>query len=177
MKVHCIVVGSLASNCYLIEKNHEYLLVDPGDDIDLVMKFIHHKNIIGILVTHHHLDHGGALSYLVNKLHYPVYQYNSLKEGNMKIGNFDIEVIFVPGHTEDSVCYYFKNEKVMFTGDFLFKESIGRCDFLDSSVTKMYHSLKKISRYDDATIIYPGHGDSSSIGYEKVNNMYLREVL
>ena len=171
-----MVVGPLASNCYLLESHNQCLLIDPGEDIDKVIKFIDHKNIIGILVTHHHYDHIGSLSYLIDKFHYPVYQYDCLKEGLIKIGNFDIEVIFVPGHTKDSVCYYFRSEKVMFTGDFLFKESIGRYDFEDSSIIEMYHSLKKIVKYDLDIIIYPGHGDSSSIGYEKLNNPYLKEV-
>ena len=92
MKVEYIKTGFLGENCYLISKNNCYLLVDPGEDLDEILKFIDGKNVIGILVTHHHMDHVFSLDSLVDKYHYPVYRFDNLKEGNIKIGCFDIEI-------------------------------------------------------------------------------------
>ena len=154
MNVDSIELGYLRENCYLLEKDGEYLLVDPGEDISKILDFIRGKNIIGILVTHHHFD--------------------NLKEGIKIIGNFNMEVIFTPGHTKDSVCYYFRNEKIMITGDFLFAGTVGRWDLDDGNEGEMYNSIEKIKKYDDDIIIFPGHGDSSVLGNEKKYNPYFR---
>ena len=172
MKVDCIKLGYLEENCYLLEKDGEYLLVDPGEDINKILSFIKGKNIIGILVTHNHFDHIDSLEELVSKYHYPVYNYSNLREGKKKIGVFDVDIIFTPGHTKDSVCYYFRDDKIMVTGDFLFKGTVGRCDLEGGDINEMYHSIDKIKRYDDDIIIYPGHGEESVLGDEKKYNPY-----
>lgn len=64
----------------------------------------------------------------------------------------------------------------MFTGDFLFKESIGRCDLPTGSLNEMKESLEKIKNYSDEISLYPGHGENSNLGYEKETNPYLKEV-
>ena len=60
----------------------------------------------------------------------------------------------------------------MFSGDFIFKESVGRCDLPGGNIGDMIKSINKIKEYDDDIVIYPGHGDSTTIGYEKNNNIY-----
>jgi glyoxylase-like metal-dependent hydrolase (beta-lactamase superfamily II) len=172
MKIEKIVIGAYQENCYLLETNNKYLLVDPGEGLDKILEFINGKDIVGILITHGHNDHIASLDEIVNKFNYPVYRYDNLKEGRLVIGPFNIEVIFVSGHTPDSVCYYFRGEKVMMTGDFLFKESIGRCDLEGGNFTIMKESINKIKKYDDDITIYPGHGDKSTLGYEKKYNYY-----
>ena len=112
---------------------------------------------------------------LKSKYQIPVFDYTNLKEGKMLLNVFDFEVIFTPGHTDDSVTYYFKEDDVMFTGDFIFKESIGRTDLETGDDLKMKMSLKKIKTYPDTTKIYPGHGMSSTLEYEKQKNIYLSE--
>jgi len=89
-------------------------------------------------------------------------------ENSLKIENFKLKIIYTPGHTPGSCCYYFKEENVVFTGDTLFKEGIGRTDLSYSSQDDLKKSLKKIFKLPEETIIYPGHGDSSYIGQEKV---------
>ena len=74
----------------------------------------------------------------------------------------------------DSITFYFRNDKIMFTGDFLFKETIGRFDLVGSDYNKMLDSIFKIKKYDDDIVIYPGHGNSSILGYEKKNNPYFK---
>ena len=105
--------------------------------------------------------------------HAPDKQLNHLGlEENTKSGYFDYEVILTPGHTSDSKCFYFKCEKALFSGDFLFYHTIGRTDLPSGSDIDMIKSLEKISKYPDDIIIYPGHGPKSTLGREKNNFKY-----
>lgn len=172
MKIECIKVGYLRCNCYLVSKGDCCLLIDPGDDLELILKFIDKKNVVGILVTHSHFDHVASVSDLVLEYGYPVYDLNNLCEGVNNISEFSFEVIKTFGHTMDSICFYFRDEKVMFTGDFLFNGTIGRCDLVESDYGVMLESIEKIKGYDDDIVIYPGHGKKTVLGDEKVNNPY-----
>ena len=64
----------------------------------------------------------------------------------------------------------------MFCGDFIFKDTIGRCDFANSSISDMKNSIEKIKTYDEDIIIYPGHGPKTTLGYEKENNYYFNNI-
>ena len=158
MKIKRIVVGFLGENCYILEKNKNAIIVDPGDEALKIESELKDINVVGILLTHNHFDHIGALSYFENKYH--------LKH-NDKIKFFNYEIIETPGHSKDSLTFYFPEEKIMLTGDFLFKGTIGRMDFPGGSITDMKKSLEKISTYPDDIIIYPGHGEKSVLGIEK----------
>lgn len=173
MNIKTIVVGYLQTNCYILEKNDTCIIIDPGDEIDKICKSITCKPIC-ILVTHRHFDHIGALNELSKKYSIPIYDYNSLKEGNIRIGDYIFKVIFTPGHTFDSVTYYFYEDNVMFTGDFIFKDTIGRTDFDTSNILEMKKSIQKIKDYNDNIKILPGHGISTYLEYEKQNNIYLK---
>lgn len=170
MKVKRIVTGYLEENCYLVEIDNKVLIIDPGDEAYKIKNEIGNKKVIGIIITHHHFDHIGALCEIEQ-------EYN-LKElvldsGKKQIEEFKFEVINTPGHTKDSKSYYFYENKILFTGDFLFKESIGRTDMEGGSFSDMKNSLNKIKELDSDVVIYPGHGDSSTLMYEINNNMYL----
>lgn len=173
MKVTVKPVGELQCNCYLIEKNKDALLIDPGSDIDTILSLIKNKKIKGILITHNHFDHIGCVETLVKKYNYKVYDYNNLDEGIKNIGPFSFEVIYTKGHTMDSITYYFYKEKIMFTGDFLFYDTIGRYDFEESNPTEMKKSIEKIKQYDKDIIIYPGHGRNTTLERELLYNPYL----
>ena len=158
MKIKQIVVGDLEENCYVIQKNGYAIIIDPGEEAEKIEKEIEGCSLVGILLTHHHFDHVGALCYFEQKYH--------LKH-NTKIEEFFYEVIPTPGHSKDSVTFYFPQDKVMFTGDFLFQGTIGRMDFEGGSQEDMFHSLQKIKKYPDEITIYPGHGPKSNLGQEK----------
>ena len=172
MQVNYIKVGFLKCNCYLLEKDDNYLLIDPGDDLEKIKEFIKDKNIVGILLTQSHFDHVASVRELVEEYNYKVYDLNNLDEGENKIENFSFELIKTFGHTMDSVTYYFKEEKLMFTGDFLFRNTIGRCDLAESNYDVMLDSIDKIKKYPDDIIVYPGHGIKTKLGFEKKNNPY-----
>jgi glyoxylase-like metal-dependent hydrolase (beta-lactamase superfamily II) len=97
----------------------------------------------------------------------PVQTTKHLKPGKQKIGNYSFEVIHTPGHTPGSCCLYFKEDNVLFTGDLLFKEGIGRYDFSYSDKDDLVKSLKTILKLPEDTIVYSGHGEETTIGDEK----------
>lgn len=173
MIVKRIITGNLEENCYIIETDNECIIVDPGADYEKIKEKIV-KNIVGIFITHRHNDHIGALEKLESDYDYkiPIYEHKNLKESKYSVSSFNFEVIYTKGHSKDSITFYFPNEKVMFTGDFLFKDTIGRCDMPDGSVKQMNESIEKIKKYPSDIVIYPGHGDKTTLKYEKDNNYY-----
>lgn len=167
-----VIVGLLSENCYIVEKNNKCIVIDPGDEPNKIINQIS-CDVVAIFVTHSHPDHIGALEELKNKYNVPVYKYDNLNEGTFMLEDFKIDVIYTSGHTSDSVTYYFKENEVMFTGDFLFQGSIGRMDLPTGNILEMKKSINKIVKYDNNIKIYPGHGPSTTLGLEKEYNDYL----
>lgn len=170
MKIDIVNVSPYVTNCYFLSKNNDVLVIDPGGDFDKIKPFVNGKNILGALITHGHDDHDSEAFRFEN-----VYDFSNLKEGKNKIGPFEFEVIYTPGHTSDSITIYFEEDKLMFTGDFLFKETVGRMDLPTGSLKDMKNSLIKISKYPNVKI-YPGHGDFTTLDYEKKNNIYFSSL-
>ena len=160
MKIDKVIVGYLQTNCYIISIDDECLVIDPGDEYEKIKEVIGNKKVIGTIITHYHFDHVGCINHFDN-----IYDINNLKKEINKIDKFTFEVIYTPGHTNDSICIYFKDYNIMFVGDFLFKNGIGRTD-LGGNEIDMHNSIEKISKYKKNIIIYPGHGDSSKLGIE-----------
>lgn len=160
MKITTLQVGDLATNCYLLEKNNKVLIIDPGDEFSKIKAEINNKKVVGCLVTHFHFDHIGALE--------EVLSYYDLDVNKVTDPDFVFETIKTPGHTFDSKTFYFKNDQIMFTGDFIFNSSIGRTD-LGGSNKDMLYSLDLIKKYDNDITIYPGHGPATTLGQEKKN--------
>lgn len=171
MKIKKIPVGYLQANCYILTIDNENIIIDPGSDYELIKSNIK-GNLNAILITHNHFDHVGALEKFKNNYNCLVYDFNNLEEGKCTLDKFNFEVIYTPGHTYDSVTYYFYDENIIFTGDFLFKETIGRTDLETGNINEMINSLHKISKYSNVKI-YPGHGEITNLEHEKENNLYL----
>lgn len=171
MKIDIVKVGYLEENCYIVSNNDNCLVIDPGDESNKIIESIGNKKVIAILITHHHFDHIGALEEIKNKYNVEVYDYSNLKEGTNIIDNFKFEVIYNPGHTDDSISFYFKDDNIIFVGDFVFKDTVGRCD-LGGNIIDMKKSITKLKEYNENIIIYPGHGDKTTLNYEKENNPY-----
>lgn len=157
-----------------------------------------------ILLTHGHWDHIGAVEELRQKLGVTVHihgddaamltdsrqnLYAYMGGGRMEgrpadkvfregavfsCGGFDFKVIHTPGHTPGGSCFYSEKAGVLFSGDSLFAEEIGRCDFPGGSLTSLVSSLKeKILPLPEETKVYPGHGPATTVGWERVHNPYL----
>ena len=148
MKIKRLILGSLETNCYILENDN--------------------KKILGVIVTHHHFDHIGALPNFKDK--YKIYDYSNLLDDN-KIGSFKFKRLITKGHTDDSISIYFEKDKVLFSGDFIFKHEIGRCD-LGGNVADMKNSIEYIKKFPKDITIYPGHGEKTTLEDELKNNYY-----
>lgn len=158
---------------------------------------------VAILLTHGHFDHILAVKDIVSAYAIPVYANeeeqevllddafnlsldftgtsfsvdasNYLHDGEtFMLAGFNIEAIATPGHTKGGMCYYFKDEKVVVTGDTLFRGTVGRTDLPTSNMGQIIHSVcEKLKPVIDDAIVLPGHGESSTMGYERKSNPYL----
>lgn len=171
MIIDSVVVGDLAENCYIISKDNKCLILDPGDEANRIIDKVGEKEVLAILITHHHFDHVGALDEIKNKYKVDIYDFNTTEEKEYNIDNFKFTVINNPGHTNDSISFYFKNENTMFVGDFIFRNSIGRCD-LGGNELDMKKSIEKLKEFKEDIILYPGHGEKTNLEYEKVYNPF-----
>ena len=90
----------------------------------------------------------------------------------IKLGEKEIKVIHTPGHTQGGVCYYTDN--ILFSGDTIFREAVGRCDLEGGNFNQLVESIEsKVFTLPDETIIYPGHGKSTNVKWEKEHNRFL----
>ena len=167
MIIDTLVLGPLETNCYILKKGNNCIIIDPADEFNKIKECVGDLKVVGLIITHSHFDHIGALKdveeyYNIEKLTTEEKEYN--------IENFKFEIISSKGHTDDSIIIYFKEEKIMFVGDFIFKDSIGRTD-IGGNIEDMKRSIEMMKRYSNITL-YPGHGDKTTIDYEKENNYY-----
>lgn len=178
MNIEKIRVGKLRCNCYILSNNsNNVLVIDPGDEAEKIFNAIGKRHVSGVIITHHHSDHDAALRNILDKYNTKMYDRYNLCEGFNKIDDFYFEVIYTPGHKEDLITIYFRKEKIMFCGDFIFKNGIGRCDLPGGNVSDMIMSIQKIKKYDKDIILYPGHGIKTTLGYEVNNNSYFNDFV
>ncbi len=160
------------------------------------------KNLKYILLTHGHFDHICGVKPLKDKtgavicIHandsvcltdseksindhsgyttqYPVYPDRLVDEGDiLTLGENKIEVLHTPGHTAGCVCY--KTDEYIFSGDTLFYLSMGRTDLPTGSTKALFRSLERLGKIDGEYTVFPGHGEYTTLSFEKKNNRYLR---
>ncbi len=192
---NCYIVGS--------EETKETAIIDPGAEFKRIDEKIIELGLNPkiIILTHAHGDHIGAVNELVEKYNTKVYIHENdakalsdsdenyskilfrkelsikpdvlLKDGDtIELGELKFDIIHTPGHTVGGICI--KVENIMLTGDTLFNKSIGRTDFTGGSFDEIIDSItNKIFKYDDETIIYPGHNNPTTIGSEKLGNPFV----
>lgn len=169
MEIEICKVGSLETNCYVLKKNDSCLIVDPGNELEKIVKCIGSCKVVGVIITHYHFDHIGALEELVKLKNADVYDFHNFKEGKNIICDFVFDVLRVPGHKEDSICLYFVDEKLMFCGDFIFKDAVGRWDLPGGNFKELQSSIRKILLYSEDLVLYPGHGERTTLKNERKN--------
>ena len=197
-KIEIIKVGPLRTNCYLVMLNEYIYIIDPGDYCDLIINRARrlNKKIKYILLTHNHVDHVNCTNKVAKIFDCPIYLHSidknnfncQLKYFNLYCSNIDnnsvektvdsinddnIEIIHTPGHSMGSVCFYFKDYNVIFSGDLIFYETIGRTDLENSDLNVLIDSIRtKLFVLPDNTKIYPGHGKLTTIMHEKQFNKF-----
>lgn len=164
MNIKTLVLGPLQTNCYILEKNNNYLIIDPADNPKEIEKHIKGK-LEGILITHYHFDHINALPELIKKYNPQIYDYKT-KEENIKLKEFNFKIIPLKGHKEDLVGFLFKDK--LFSGDFIFENTIGRTDLPGGNYKEMQKSILKILNYQNLEI-YPGHNNKTTLQKERDN--------
>ena len=165
------IISCLNDNySYLIheEKTNTVAIIDPSefDPCDELIKK-KYKKLDYILNTHHHYDHVGGNKMLKTKYNSIVLGFDGDKDRipcidkflkdnqNFKIGNLNILVIFIPGHTKGHIAFYLEKEKIVFTGDTLF--SLGCGKIFEGTYKQMFNSLNKLKNLPAATKVYSGH--------------------
>jgi len=104
---------------------------------------------------------------------YPPVDHVFEKNEVIRFGNTQLQIIESPGHSRGSVCFYCQKEHVLFSGDTLFRGSIGRTDLDGGSMMQIIQSLRQIAQLPDETVVYSGHGPQTTIGNELAHNPYM----
>lgn len=195
LKIRRLVTGTLESNGYIVygEGGSNCFIIDPGYEPESYIQQLETLGlkVAGILLTHHHYDHVGAVRDIADKYKCPVYLHKNdcdiygeqvdiplEDEMEISIGNEVIRVIHTPGHTEGSVCYYAGKCKLVFTGDTIFNVDLGRTDLEDGSPEKMIRSVANIiSKWSNDITIYPGHGDPATMEYVRAHNREYLDIV
>ncbi|HIX80693.1 MAG TPA: MBL fold metallo-hydrolase [Candidatus Erysipelatoclostridium merdavium] len=204
MKIKTFVLGVMQTNCYIVSNDENHcMIIDPGAQGKKVAKYLEENELVldAILLTHGHFDHIGAVDYLYDKYHCPIYIHHEDIEmltnprlnlsylekpfslsapvtpasEHMEISGFKICWFHLPGHCPGASMIYLEDENVIFSGDVLFNGSIGRFDFPNSSKYDTLTSIEKIKTFNFDATLYPGHGPSSTLKSELLSNPYLQK--
>ncbi len=186
IRIKTLVVGMVGTNCYLVydHETKRAAVIDPGDGAGQIANMAISLGLKpeAILLTHGHFDHIMAAKDLTDgrkslvagyfREPYTITPDVTVKEGDeLSIAGFTWKVFETPGHTIGSCCYYIEKESVLFSGDTLFAGSYGRIDFPTGSGRQIAESVRRLlSTLPDDTMVYPGHMDTTTIGFEKKYN-------
>lgn len=204
IKVETFCDTFLNANTYLISDDQYAVIIDPANNIKTLNKFVGEKQVVAILLTHGHYDHFKEIEKYIKEynvkcyLHKEAYKkifnvetsyassfgenkvpnikeevFIMLKENQiLQFGQIKINTWFTPGHTNCSVIYFI--DDLMFSGDTLFKNSIGRTDLATGNLVAMRNSLDRIKKLKTNYFVYPGHDESTTLFDELKNNLYLK---
>ncbi|MCI7276488.1 MAG: MBL fold metallo-hydrolase [Cuneatibacter sp.] len=204
MKVTGMTLGMVGTNVWICvnEETKEAFVVDPADGAEQIEAKLAQNQwtLKGILLTHGHFDHIGAVEALRNAYQVPVWAAETEREllsdveANLSgswtgrpirvkadhwlqdldcfmLAGMRIQMILTPGHTAGSCCYYLAEEHVLLSGDTLFAGSCGRTDLPTGSMNAIVRSIReRLFALPPETEVYPGHGETTSIGWEQRSN-------
>jgi len=206
-KVKRLVLGQFAVNCYILAAGNANIIIDAGAEPEIIERYLKDEKINPdfLLNTHGHYDHIGAVAEIVSNHKIPFYihkseeflitdieknlssyfekkglilrTYNLIDDKNSRLfDKYGLRIIHTPGHTPGSIIIAYQD--LLFTGDLLFKGSIGRTDLPEGDsgkIKKSLASLKSSKSLNPEFKVLPGHGESSTLGYEFKNNYFLTD--
>jgi glyoxylase-like metal-dependent hydrolase (beta-lactamase superfamily II) len=204
-----LVVGLYITNAYIFgsSETKDVVVIDPGSEPQKIIKSIEELNAkpIAVLITHGHGDHTGGVDVIASYFDIPVMLHKrarrnyvgitrELSEGDIiEIGEYSLHVLETPGHAPDSLCFYSKDVKeyngqqidgIIFTGDLIFRRSIGRSDFGGGNSRLLFSSIQNKIMYNPEItnnfLIFSGHsyqGFLTSVGEERKSNMFRANFL
>jgi len=210
MDVRSFTVGAVAENCYVVRRDgaDHGLIVDPGDDAERILQAVDQLGLTidGILVTHCHFDHIGAVAPVAAatgarvwcpQIEVPVladimsyvpwpgfgpfesYDADETVAGgeHLSLAGLEIDVVFTPGHSPGHVTYAIPDEAALFSGDVLFQGSVGRTDLPGGDWGTLLESIRGlVDSYPEETTVYPGHMGITTLGAERASNPFLAEL-
>jgi glyoxylase-like metal-dependent hydrolase (beta-lactamase superfamily II) len=208
--VEILEVGPLPMNAYILGcvATSSCLIIDPGDDPEIIISAIVKRAAqpVGIVLTHGHYDHLGAVSdmkqhftcsILIHELEKdtltnPMINLSGLTGENITapaadrllhdgdeiaVGELRLKVLHTPGHSAGSISLHFEEGNILFCGDLIFAGSIGRTDLPGGSFEEIERSIRrKVYTLPNDTTIYPGHGEPTTVATEKRTNPFVREA-
>lgn len=195
MKIQRFTGGILESNGYVLyqSEGQTSYIIDPGYNSKVYLDYLKKNNLRleGVLLTHHHYDHTGAVDRIKKELDCPVYLHRAdcdmykkpvdvyMEDGDViELGGEKLVVISTPGHTRGSVCFFSAKSRVAFTGDTIFNVDLGRTDLEDGSEEEMRHSIIDIiDKWDNDIMIYPGHGDGCTMKKVRKINKEFNDIV
>ena len=207
MMYEIIPSGPYGTNCVILwERPGEAWLVDPGGGAETLFNFMARRGVLpaGIVLTHGHCDHIGALDALLAAYPVPVYMdgadaawaftpRNAIPgaypappsrpatlaalRDEPAFGGLAARVLRTPGHTPGSACLWFEGAGLLLSGDTLFAGSVGRVDLPGGDAAALMASLRALAGLPGATVVIPGHGPTTTIGEEVESNPFLDEAL
>ena len=193
-RIECVIVGPIETNCWLYPLDAEptgkqpCVVIDPGDEAAKIIPTLQKLNWVPryILLTHGHWDHVTAVPELLDafgkddeppKVYIHRQDVRHLKDNGLSLNHFEegdmigpLKVLHTPGHTQGSVSFYDEKAGVLFTGDTLFQEDHGRTDLPGGSEEQIRESLKRLLSLDGVTVVYPGHGPTTTVKEEIPNH-------
>jgi glyoxylase-like metal-dependent hydrolase (beta-lactamase superfamily II) len=193
LEIKKAIVGPLATNTYIVCKANECIVIDPGGDADEILRLLEGKSLIAIIATHLHFDHVAAVTELAKATEAPFYAHPAdwvvYRELNATAEEWGFslpeipepkpigerfwvfDVWHTPGHTPGSISLV--TEGVVFTGDSLFYQSVGRTDLPLGNWDLLVKSVCRLYGLPRDYVVYPGHGPRTYIGLEAVNNPFI----
>lgn len=202
VKTHLAIADDgFETNTYIVvdEETGETAVVDPSLPEEILIEKLEGKNVKYVLLTHGHFDHIGGVNLVKEKtgakvvIHKedeemlcdknknygtdstPIYADILVEDGTeLMLGNSKITVLHTPGHTKGGVCYIFSDDRVMFSGDTLFRLTAGRTDLYGGDARTELMSLTKIAELDGDYQVYPGHDRATTLDFERQYNRYMR---
>lgn len=192
MKIERIISGSLQSNGYIVYEKESCFIIDPGYNAPMFEKAMSKAGLkcIGVLLTHNHYDHVGAVAKLKVDTGATVYMHASDAESFkgvdevlyggevLEIEGVKLEVIHTPGHSAGSVCFAEFNAGAIFTGDTIFDVDLGRSDLATGSEAELVRSIRDtVDKWSNDITIYPGHGSSVTMKWVRGHNREFNDIV